>query len=97
MTEALFEVISPILSKELGYCHITSANDGTHSVSGSLHFVGCALDFRTWTTRTSQKQIGPKLRAKIGALLSRTLGPDFDVVTKSNHFHIEYQPKSPTR
>lgn len=68
-------------------CIITSAVEGKHS-RASLHYNGCAVDLRI---RHLNKYDIPKIKqAMVDAL-----GPDFDVVLEGNHFHIEYQPKSP--
>lgn len=66
-------------------CVITSGFDGSHKV-GSLHYVGRALDFRTYHVAS---RVLPDLRANI----ADALGFDFDVVLEKDHLHIEYDPK----
>ena len=69
---------------------ITSVAEGRHS-SKSLHYHGRAFDVRLPT-------IEPFERAE--AMLAdccQYLGPDFDVVAESNHWHIEWDPKGPPR
>jgi hypothetical protein len=73
--------------KEEGYdCVITAGIDGKHS-AGSLHYVGLALDFRSRTIPSGERE---RMRAKIAERL-----PGFDVVLEADHYHVEYQPKSP--
>ncbi|MDX2221134.1 MAG: hypothetical protein SFV21_00205 [Rhodospirillaceae bacterium] len=66
---------------------ITSAIDGRHG-HGSLHFVGAAIDIRS-------REIPPARLAETKDKLAAALGPDFDVVLEPDHFHIEFQPKTP--
>ena len=66
-------------------CIITEATGGHHGV-GSLHYVGQAIDLRTWgLTGTEQRSICDKLKS--------SLGSEYDVVLESDHIHVEYQPK----
>ena len=60
---------------------ITSTYEGTHS-AGSLHYANLAVDVRRdKPTSYSFKEI------------VKELGPDYDVVLKPDHIHIEYDPK----
>lgn len=73
--------------KEEGYdCVITAGIDGKHS-AGSLHYVGLALDFRSRTIPSGERE---RMKTKLAERL-----PGFDVVLEADHYHIEYQPKSP--
>ena len=63
---------------------ITTCVDGQHS-RGSLHYAGAAIDVRTRDVPAGDL---PKL-------VSRILGPDFDVVLETDHVHLEFQPKQP--
>ena len=70
-------------------CVITSANDSKHSAA-SLHYKGCALDFRTHNYTNDKVYLRDKIKA--------ALGQDFDVVleavgTPNEHLHVEYDPK----
>ena len=66
-------------------CVITEATGGHHGV-GSLHYVGQAIDLRTWgLTGSEQRSITDRLKV--------SLGSQYDVVLESDHIHIEYQPK----
>ena len=68
-------------------CVVTSALEGTHSF-GSLHYAGCALDFRTkraGVTQTQAEAMGEKIR--------HSLGVQFDVIVHETHIHVEFQPK----
>jgi len=67
-------------------CTITSANDSQHG-SGSLHFNGSALDYRT-------RDFYPEIdKTAFTSDIKDALGPEFDVVLESDHIHVEYQPK----
>ena len=60
---------------------ITSTYEGNHS-EGSLHYANLAIDIsRDLPTTYSYTEI------------RRCLGLDFDVVLKSDHIHIGYDPK----
>jgi len=70
-------------------CVITSANDSKHS-ERSLHYQGCALDFRTHNYSNDKGELRDRIKA--------ALGQDFDVVleavgTPNEHLHVEYDPK----
>ena len=71
--------------KRAGDLWITSCTEGNHR-SGSLHYVGSAIDTRIWS-------ISEKLRDQFAKELSEELGDEFDCVLELNHIHIEYQPK----
>ena len=64
---------------------ITSALDGTHSAV-SLHYYGFALDLRS-------RYFTPDQKKQTVLLLSKALGPDYDVISHTSHIHIEYDPK----
>lgn len=66
---------------------VTSGMDGKHS-TGSLHYSGSALDFRT-------RELLPKTQKKLRDEIKSRLGDDFDVVLEGNHLHVEWQPKKP--
>lgn len=84
-------VIASDIARSLGLdLIVTSANDSKH-MTGSKHFVGEALDFRThdWDDLT-KSQFVAKLRA--------CLTSDFDVVFEAanqpnEHLHVEWDPK----
>ena len=60
---------------------VTSTYEGTHS-AGSLHYCDEAIDLRRKKPTTyAYKEI------------KRYLGPDYDVVLKPEHIHLEYDPK----
>ena len=66
-------------------CIITEATGGHHGVA-SLHYVGQAIDLRTWgLTGAEQRDITGKLKS--------SLGSQYDVILESDHIHIEFQPK----
>lgn len=61
---------------------ITSTWEGNHS-EASLHYFGCALDFR---------KPPPPITEKI-VRLRNLLGSDFDVVEELDHIHVEWDKK----
>lgn len=72
--------------KDLGEtCVCTSAIDGKHS-KYSLHYFGCAVDFRTRYFTEMQKLTAERY-------LKEKLGKDYDVVLEKDHMHVEYDPK----
>lgn len=58
---------------------VTSGTDGKHS-SGSWHYYGLALDFRTYYF-DDPHEVATELRA--------ALPPGFDVVVETDHMHVE--------
>ena len=64
---------------------ITSCNDGTHS-SGSLHFIGHAVDIRTWGIQNRLKDIKKRFKQAFPS-------DEFDFVIEKDHIHLEFQPK----
>ncbi len=63
---------------------ITSGNDGEH-MKKSSHWTGMALDLRIWTLPAHNRE-------KAAEQIKAATGDNFDVVFKSNHIHIEYDP-----
>ena len=64
---------------------ITSALDRAHS-HGSLHYTGCAVDFRT-------NYFTPEEAGEAHATLKMAMGAQYDVVLEADHIHVEFQPK----
>lgn len=58
--------------------YVTSMRDGTHS-AGSIHPQGDAFDIRP-------------IAIDWGAI-RKQVGADYDIVSESDHMHIEYDPK----
>jgi hypothetical protein len=72
---------------------ITSGREGTH-MSGSLHYVGLAIDIRLPGSFTGQTSAVAKAKAKtMVADLIAHLGAQYDVVLEVDHIHIEFDPK----
>jgi hypothetical protein len=76
---------------------VTSACDGQH-MAGSLHYVGCAFDFRFAGMREGAVSVATSSdqRAIAAGWVSRLrwwLGPGYDVVVETDHIHVEYDPK----
>lgn len=63
---------------------ITAGTDGAH-MEGSLHYLGLALDLRTWAIKNL---------TGLRDTLRKALGPDYDVVIEGSHMHVEYDPKA---
>ena len=55
---------------------ITSCTDGKHSAT-SRHYLGTAVDVRTWTTPVSGTQLGTTKRLGLFNALKKALGEDF--------------------
>jgi hypothetical protein len=66
-------------------CTVTSCTDGVHS-SGSLHYVGLAMDFRT-------RDVPEGKRSQLRGAVASSLGDDFDVILEKTHLHVEFDPK----
>lgn len=64
---------------------ITSARDGLHSDS-SHHYAGRAIDLRS-------RDLDEATANRILRELRTDIGPDFDILLESNHYHVEYDPK----
>lgn len=69
---------------------ITSGTDGTH-MTGSLHYVGSALDVRS-------KNMKAALKLAFMGMLRDRLGSNYQVILEyrgqsNEHFHIEYDPR----
>lgn len=65
-------------------CVITSCSDGRHRL-GSLHDLGCALDFRT-------RDLTDGIRDSLVTEIREALGTEFDVVLEADHLHVEWDP-----
>jgi hypothetical protein len=66
-------------------CIVTSGTEGVHS-SGSHHYMGLALDFRTRHLSLTETSL-------IANLCKECLTDQFDVITESTHLHVEYNPE----
>lgn len=63
---------------------ITSLADSRHSHT-SLHYAGCAVDFRTHDIFDPEYKV-ERLKERLG-------GRDYDVLFEGDHIHLEYQPR----
>lgn len=61
---------------------VTSTFEGNHG-AGSLHYGDDAFDFRR----------AGRLNDRVVSEIREVVGPDYDVVVKPDHNHIEYDPK----
>ena len=81
---------------EVGYeLIITHGIDGEHSVR-SRHYIGCAIDIRTWTSPDSRRQMSGTRREALLAQVQRRLGENFRVLDleyngAKTHFHIQME------
>lgn len=76
------EISKKVSAKEIV---ITSILDGKHGYN-SKHYVGDAIDIRTYIYTTAEIK-------DIMKLLKIELGEEYDVVQENNHIHIEFDPK----
>jgi hypothetical protein len=77
-----------------GDLFITSAQDSTH-MSGSAHYVGLAVDFRTKNFPSDDAKEEFKMR------MAQRLGARYDLVLEdlggpNEHLHVELDPKRAT-
>ena len=73
-------------AEEMGFVAVvTSGRDSKH-MTGSKHYTGNALDFRT-------HNFSPETLAQIMSSMKARLGRDYDVVLESDHLHVEYDPR----
>ena len=68
-------------------CTLTAGLDGKHMAS-SKHYTGDAWDVRI-------NNVPPEKLEPLRKLIAERLGADFDVVLESDHFHVEFDPKTP--
>lgn len=79
-------LIAHAIYLSLGYTlTLTAVTDGKHS-SGSLHYVGLAIDIRI-------RNVPAELLSGIITKLKAALGSEYDIILHSTHIHIEFQPK----
>ncbi len=64
---------------------ITSATEGRHSVKRSAHYRGDAVDLRTWYVDGDA----------FADRLAEELGPDYVVLSESDHVHVHWSPVWP--
>ncbi len=81
----------------LGYeLIITSCTYGQHSRT-SRHYLGTAIDIRTWTTPSSGVQLEDSRRMALVTALKNFLGRDWFVLDEGTHIHIDWRPQRPQR
>lgn len=68
-----------------GETYVTSMNDSTH-MPGSKHYTDEAADVRT-------HDLLPADIAYWASMIQRRLGSDYQVITETDHIHIEYDPR----
>ncbi len=71
---------------------ITSCTDGKQSKT-SRHYLGTAIDVRTWTAPDSGTQIEQTQRTDLVTRLKRFLGRDWFVLDEGTHIHIDWRPQ----
>ena len=72
---------------------ITSLNDGAHEFN-SLHYQGLAADIRLVTHPYYNGYYTHALNQAILVESTRRLSKHFDLLLESDHFHLEYDPKT---
>ena len=81
------DVATDVFSRLEKDCIVTSARGDKHG-DHSHHYKGHAVDLR-------RKHLDSDQQAKILLIdLENDLGPGYQVVLESDHFHIEYDPRS---
>ena len=60
---------------------ITCGSNGTHTSRNSKHYIGHALDLRTWDLNDP---------AAVAEIIQSALGDEFYVKAESTHMHIQY-------
>lgn len=80
--------IAEIVYLDRGYrLVVTAGTDGQHK-TGSLHYLGLAVDLRT-------RELSPTDLDYIYHKLNSILDPmGYDVLKEDTHIHIEYDPKT---
>lgn len=77
---------------------ITSGNDGQHK-AGSRHYLGCAIDGRTWADGWGAQMSDSAKRALADAIavcLDNRFGVGvFSVLVEETHLHIALKPDRP--
>ena len=71
---------------------ITSGRDSKHTAIHSGHYIGTAVDIRTWVDETSGHQMSGALRDKMFQEVRLLLGRNWKVRNEANHFHLRYRP-----
>lgn len=78
-------MIAHTVFQKYGYgCVVTSLADSKH-MRKSLHYTGHAVDLRS-------RHVDPKDLKPILGDLQTSLGPEYDVILESDHYHLEYDP-----
>lgn len=77
----LNEIAKTVWTRDNEELIITSTYEGSHS-EGSLHYANLAVDIRR-----------EKERMFAFNEIKRKMGKDYDVILKTDHIHIEYDPK----
>lgn len=75
-----------VLFHELGFDFVLTEGTGGAHRADSLHYRGYAIDVRS-------RDIPEAERVHVRDAARRLLGPDYDVILESDHFHIEYDPR----
>jgi hypothetical protein len=78
-------VVAEVMAQHSVQCVITSGTDGKHK-AGSLHYADKALDFRS-------RGMALPLQQLIATQVRERLGPNYDCIVESDHFHGEFDPK----
>lgn len=69
---------------------ITAVRNGQH-MEGSLHYKGLAVDIRLASRYTTH----PDTDGRVHLEAKKRLGSQFDFLLETDHFHLEWDPKTP--
>lgn len=73
---------------------LTEGTGGKHAV-GSLHLVGLADDYRSFTVPAELVDtIRKEVYVALGNDAAKGIKSEFDFVLEDTHFHLEFQPKT---
>lgn len=90
----------PIVVAAFGEFDLTPRLTSTHErfngrLKNSKHYEHLAVDFGVWVWKEDERYFIPGWHRKmIVERIVKDLGSEFDVVLKSDHIHIEYDPKT---
>jgi hypothetical protein len=79
-------IAAPIFEQHGVDLVITSGMEGRHGLRSS-HYIGYAVDFRS-------REIPTAKRAAFTDELQDALGPDYQVINESTHFHVQFRPST---
>lgn len=79
-------ILEPIVKRYGDELVVTSVNDGKHSSRNSKHYIGLAVDIRTWFAED---------KTVLEREIREALTPEFYVQLEPTHLHIQYNGRNP--